>query len=242
MAAPCEWTADHAAELQLAANSIFEKDESLRDCQFSLSISDPSLRDCPFVGCSTGFSQMCGYEMKEVLGRNCRFLIDPVPAEYVDEAARDSARAYVQSVVGSLRSSSDLSQCQNKTPDWAPHVSRTNDRFWCVQVNARKDGTLFHNMFHLKEIMLGEKIYIIGLQCALPMPSPDKELPDVHEMYETACLKVDQNWIEVVTILSRLFWLSAPMHRQEPKDADDGFYSDYETCCSDCEADRESGL
>jgi len=238
MAATCAWNADFAAELQFAANSIFEQDESLRDCQFSLSIADPSLRDCPFVGCSTGFSQMCGYEMKDVLGRNCRFLIDPVPAEYVDQAARDRAREYVQSVVGRLKSSSSLSQGEKKTPDWVPHVSRTHDWFWCVQVNARKDGTLFHNMFHLKEIMLGEKTYIIGLQCELP----GKELHDVpdHDMYETACRKLDKNWMEVVKILSRLFWLSTQMQRQECKDADDDFCSDYETRCSDCETDGES--
>ena len=92
MASILGWTAEQAAEMQLAANNIFETDERLRACQFSLSISDPNLKDCPFVGCSTGFTKMTGYEMDEVLGRNCRFLVDPVPAEYVNEAARTNAR------------------------------------------------------------------------------------------------------------------------------------------------------
>jgi len=227
MATNFEWTEEQAAELQLAANRIFANDESLRSCEFSFSIADPSIKDCPFVGCSTGFTKMTGYEMEEVLGRNCRFLVDPVPAEFVDEVARASARNYVQAVVSRLKGSPNVANLKKEHPDWVPSVTSTGGWVWCAQVNARKNGTLFRNMFHLKELDLGDKTYIIGLQAELPLNDP-LETPN-REMYRKACLKLDQNWIEVEKILARLFWFSAPMRRQEHEDRNDGFCSDCET-------------
>merc|ERR1712070_213248 len=35
---------------------------------------------------------------------------------------------------------------------------------FCVQTNARKDGTLFKNMFYLKQVSLDGHQYIVGLQ------------------------------------------------------------------------------
>lgn len=236
--APFGWTVEQAAELQLAANSIFEKDDSLRTCQFSFSIADPSLKDCPFVACSTGFTKMTGYEMEEVIGKNCRFLVEPVPAKYVNKAARESAREYVQSIVSRLEGSLGAAKAKNKSPDWVPSVTCTNGWVWCAQVNARKDGTLFHNMFHLKEITLGEKTYIMGLQAEVPGNDP-AETPN-HDMYRKACLKLDHNWIEVEKILSRLFWFSAPMRRQEHEDLHDGFYSECDTALSENDMGSDS--
>jgi hypothetical protein len=232
------WTSEQASELQLATNRIFKTDERLRACEFSISIADPNLKDCPFVGCSTGFTKMTGYEMEEVLGRNCRFLVDPVPAEYVNEVARTNARDYVQSVMKRINgsASSAVSRSENKTPDWVPNVTRTSGWVWCAQVNARKDGTLFHNMFHLKEFTLEEnRTYIIGLQAELP-GDPKSMVPD-DDMYREACFKLDQRWIEVEKILMRHFWFSAPIRRQEHDDVDDGFCSDDGAGLSDCDTD-----
>ena len=40
-------------------------------------ISDPSLPDNPIVYASQGFLHLTGYELDEVLGRNCRFVQGP---------------------------------------------------------------------------------------------------------------------------------------------------------------------
>ena len=43
----------------------------------SIVISDPSVKDCPMVYVSKEFCEHTGYKMKEVLGKNCRFLQGP---------------------------------------------------------------------------------------------------------------------------------------------------------------------
>ena len=50
---------------------------NLRTAQSVFCISDPSLPDSPIVYCSQGFCDLTGYELAEVLGRNCRFLQGP---------------------------------------------------------------------------------------------------------------------------------------------------------------------
>lgn len=83
------WTPDHAAELQAAVDQIFENNAgSLKDMRFSVTVADPSVKDAPLVGCSEGFSELCGYRMDEIVGRNCRFLVDPVPKDSLRIARR----------------------------------------------------------------------------------------------------------------------------------------------------------
>merc|ERR1719454_31572 len=89
---------DCAEELQFAIDSIFaEGTDHIGNCQFSVTIADPILKDCPLVGCSTGFTRLCGYEMDEIVGRNCRFLVDPVPEQYRDDVTRRRTREFIQS-------------------------------------------------------------------------------------------------------------------------------------------------
>merc|ERR1712151_1076300 len=83
------WTRELAKDLQEAVDRIFAKNTKLAKCEFSLTIADPMLDGCPLIGCSTGFGKLCGYDMHEIVGRNCRFLIDPVPKDLVDQKLRD---------------------------------------------------------------------------------------------------------------------------------------------------------
>merc|ERR1712045_451238 len=48
--------------------------KSLTGSQQNFAISDPSLPDNPIVYVSQGFLDLTGYTLKQVLGRNCRFL------------------------------------------------------------------------------------------------------------------------------------------------------------------------
>merc|ERR1712232_1076599 len=151
----------------------------------------------------------------------CRFLVDPVPCEYVDESTRHRTRDFI------LSSQMPQTRKEPEHPEWLPHVSRSKGGgVWCAQVNARKDGTLFNNMFYLKEVVLDEKTYIVGLQSELPRPSLDVDAPEPtnYEMYRKACRQLDQNMVEVERILSKMFWFTAPMRRQEDVEHD-GFIS-----------------
>ena len=71
----------------------FRSEESLLGLTFSLTIADPRLPDCPLIGCSAGFATLCGYEMEEIVGRNCRFLLDPVPVEQINGRCGCTARS-----------------------------------------------------------------------------------------------------------------------------------------------------
>jgi len=226
-----KWTPDMADKLQHAMDSLFAKDpETIRDCEFSFTIADPSIEGCPLVGCSTGFSKLCGYEMEEIVGRNCRFLLDSVPLDQVSEATRNKARAFIAGVADGSKS-----ERNDDVPEWQPPLSRSKgDGIFCAQVNAKRDGTLFNNMFYLKETMLSGKNYIIGLQIELGSPSEGKA-PD-NDLYTAACRHLDKNMAELERILSKLFWFSSAMRRQHAEE-DDGFKPGGDWWDSDSDSD-----
>merc|ERR1712046_310656 len=75
---------------------------------------------------------MGGYEAHECIGRNCRFLVDGVPADkkdLIDMEARKGVREWFQSVK-QLLATSDR---ENIKP------------FSFMQVNAKKNGEIFRN-------------------------------------------------------------------------------------------------
>merc|ERR1711990_497235 len=49
----------------------------VKSCMANFVIADPYRIDCPIIFASPGFSQMTGYESREALNRNCRFLQGP---------------------------------------------------------------------------------------------------------------------------------------------------------------------
>lgn len=51
--------------------------KALQTAQQNFVISDPSMPDNPIVYASQGFLSLTGYDLSEVLGRNCRFLQGP---------------------------------------------------------------------------------------------------------------------------------------------------------------------
>lgn len=140
---------------------------------FSLTIADPRLPDCPLIGCSAGFATLCGYEMEEIVGRNCRFLLDPVPPDQINVKMRAHTKQFCQSV--GLREAYRIPR--EDLEEWMP-VGRAGDELFCYQVNARKDGSLFNNLFYLKvfdlSAVLGEEVpYIVALQTELPEGKAD---------------------------------------------------------------------
>lgn len=172
-----DWTEDSADKLQEAVDRIFggAAGKSLLGLDFSFTIADPGLDGCPLIGCSRGFTKLCGYEVNEIVGRNCRFLVDPVPQEQVDAKMRRQTKEFCESV----RCGKDYRRPSKDRESWMP-TGRPADEFLAMQRNARKDGSLFNNMFLLKVVDLSNELgketpYIVALQSELPDGKADLE-------------------------------------------------------------------
>mmetsp|Transcript_45062 Transcript_45062/g.101426 ORF Transcript_45062/g.101426 Transcript_45062/m.101426 type:complete len:281 (-) Transcript_45062:57-899(-) len=203
------WTSSKADELQSAVDRIFAKDEGeIKTLDISLTIADPKLDGCPLVGCSTGFSELTGYTMEEIIGRNCRFLIDPVPKEFVNAKVRNAARTYCEAIA----TGQEFTLSESDREPWMPKMRHADDGLFCVQKNARKDGTLFDNMFYLRSVELDDNMFILGLQTELLF---DSTVTPVGPEYMEACRRLDENMASVHQVLSRFYWYSAPMQRQD---------------------------
>jgi len=197
------WTSELEKDLQEAVDSIFANQRQLGDLKFSLTIADPLLDGCPLIGCSSGFSTLCGYEMQEIVGRNCRFLVDPVPSEQVDQKTRDRARQFCETV----RDGDSHSVMFPPLEPWMP--AAVAGEIFCAQTNARKNGSVFRNMFYLVAIELDDHPYILGLQTEL------KDDSAYREACAKACKLLSQNRGAVDSLLARRFWFSGPVRRQD---------------------------
>jgi len=208
-----EWTSEKADRLQQACDHIFKKDAGkVRDLDISLTLADPQLDGCPLIGCSTGFCRLTGYNMDEIVGRNCRFLVDPVPEELISKAVRRLARSYCEAIAAG-----QVYQIpEHEREPWMPQARHTDAGVFCVQKNARKDGSLFDNMFYLLAVELDDHTFILGLQTEVQYRSQE-----VMPEYIEACRLLDVNMAQVHRVLAGLFWYSGPMHRQEYDDPED---------------------
>jgi hypothetical protein len=234
------WTQEFADKLQAAVDSIFSQDADceLRACDFSLTIADPMLKGIPLVGCSTGFTKMTGYAMEEIIGFNCRFLVDPVPTHYLDQSTRSKARDFCNAVAASSKAAAMKQDCLLYDEDklFCQERSNTGEGIYCAQVNMRKDGTLFNNMFYLKEVMLNEKSFIIGLQTELPWSEANGDCND-DGIRRRACRQLDRNMAAIERLLAKMFWYTSQLRRQDIYDDADGFTEEPFT---DSDADVDS--
>merc|ERR1719491_945047 len=95
-----QWSESSATRLQESVDRIFgESSQSLLGLDYSFTIADPYLPDCPLIGCSAGFTKLCGYEIDDIVGQNCRFLVDPVPKDMIDEKMRRHTKEFCKAVL-----------------------------------------------------------------------------------------------------------------------------------------------
>lgn len=204
------WSEEQSRRLQEVCDSIFQQD--VTKLRFSFTIADPNMEGCPLVGCSTGFSELCGYTMEEIVGHNCRFLVDPVPQHLIDAKVRARAREFCDAV----RKGRDYIMPKEDVEAWMPEAVADDSGIFCVQMNARKDGSLFKNMFFLKAISLSDNPYIVGLQSELPEENVTATLRKARQ-------QLDDNMAEVERVLASMFWFGGGMRRQDDPDKTDGF-------------------
>lgn len=210
---PLSWDLRRSAELQRSVDALSL--ENVLGIEFSLTVADPKLPDCPLVACSTGFSKLTHYTMDEIIGKNCRFLLQGVPPELVEESVRIKCRGF-------CREAADGTCLQKRDEDLPdglkqekPFVKLGDGEILCVQTNAKKTGELFRNMFYLKAVDLDDSEYIVGLQAGLEESFDDVDLncegAKIREACAGAFRSLDQNMSSVEEILASSFcYISAP--------------------------------
>ena len=71
---------------------ILLKNRALDEAAEGITISDPSLHDNPIIYANAGFERLTGYSVKDILGKNCRFLQGPD----TDSTTADQIRTAIQ--------------------------------------------------------------------------------------------------------------------------------------------------
>jgi len=211
---PLRWNVKCSAELQKVADEICIGE--VLDLDFSFAVADPSHTDCPLVACSIGFSELTGYTVQEIVGRNCRFLLDGVPPELIDNATRLRTRSYCLSAAEGYVAG-DYSEMPEGLKVPKPWTTLSVGEIICVQTNAKKSGELFRNMFYMKQVELDDQFFILALQAGLPEEFLEQEgqtLPDLERWCAQAFHRLDERMTAVEHLLAQQFWYSAPMRRQ----------------------------
>merc|ERR1712242_338816 len=100
---------------------------------------------------------------------------EPVPAAEINCRVRENVREYC----AAMQTGRSYTVPAHRREAWMP-TNMDERALLCVQRNARKDRTLFDNVFYLKALELGslaapqadftkfENVYIVGLQSELP--------------------------------------------------------------------------
>jgi len=205
---------DGSFQLQDIVDAISQHDELLK-LDLSVTVADPLQQDCPLIACSNGFTELTGYAVGEIVGRNCRFLLDGVPDQFIDHDTRLRCRHYVSTTKG---------YPGDPTPDETiteylkaqPWMTTRPGEVICVQTNATKTGELFKNMFYMKQVELNERPFILGLQAKLPEAWQDTvDQARLTAFCHQAFVRLGSNMRAVEEVLSRHFWYSASARRQD---------------------------
>jgi len=209
------WTHEAASQLQNAVDRIFAGagGASLRGLEYSFTIADPFLEGCPLIGCSTGFLKLCGYDLEDIVGRNCRFLISPVPVNDIDQKMRQHTKDFCEAV----RLGQTYRRPAEDYESWMPR-NRPLDELISMQRNARKDGSLFNNLFYMKVIGLSPKLgeeqpYIVALQSELR--NGKESLADIAKNLED----LDERMAKVKQELATHFFMQCSASRTKTPEA-----------------------
>lgn len=104
-------------------------------------------RDCPVVGTSPGVERLTGFSAEDLLGFNCRVMLNGVPDYAISRSARKNLADYCRTC---------------RSPDIS-HIAECT----ALQANARKDGSVFQNHLTLGRCVLRQRPYILGVLSAV---------------------------------------------------------------------------
>jgi len=209
---PLNWNAKCSLELQQVVSALNVPE--LSDLKFSVTVSDPKQADFPLVACSSGFSELTGYTLQEIVGRNCRFLLNGVPTSYINEQTRFHARDFCNAV-------SQGKEYESESQVLPPGINACSfdlpkGELICCQTNATKTGELFRNMFYMKHVFLDDTAFIIGLQAGLPITNFDETaVQELQRRCQQAFRRLGNFMSTIEDVLAQQFWYSAAMRRQD---------------------------
>mmetsp|Transcript_42998 Transcript_42998/g.98798 ORF Transcript_42998/g.98798 Transcript_42998/m.98798 type:complete len:630 (+) Transcript_42998:83-1972(+) len=208
-----DWDQRTSADLQQIVDDVCCGE--VLDLEFSVTIADPTREDCPLVACSKGFTDLTGYAVSEIVGRNCRFLLDNVPEHLIDQENRFKCRSYISTSRNSkaLEEATAGHQLQPEALRM-PWLNLATGEILCVQTNAKKSGELFKNMFYMKQVQLNGQSFILGLQAGLPEEWENCMGSELEEFCQEAFIHLGKNMSKFEAVLSRQFWYSSSMRRQ----------------------------
>lgn len=208
---PMHWNTRCSAELQEVVDAVCINE--VCSLGFSVTIADPSQPDCPLVACSIGFTELTGYAVQEIVGRNCRFLLNGVPPNLIEDVTRIKCRAFCMTVANGAEYADETEQILEGISK--PWVELPKGEIICVQTNARKSGEFFRNMFYLKQVELDESSFILGLQAGVPEEyDVETSMDDLEAWCRSAFLRLEENMVAIEQVLAERFWYSATMRRQ----------------------------
>jgi hypothetical protein len=185
--------------------------DELLNFNFSVTIADPLQEDCPLIACSKGFMELTGYNLPEIVGRNCKFLLNGVPEDIIDSEAQFKCRDYVNN-----NARQSFEPCETNLPNFIKQClgGLPRGEFVCVQTNATKSGDLFKNMVFLKQVELDGKPFILGLQAKLPQEwETSTDTAELERLCQRAFAQLSRNLFAVEMSLSSSFWYTATMSR-----------------------------
>jgi len=186
--------------------------DELLSFTFSITVADPKHADCPIVACSTGFLELTGYKLHDVLGRNCRFLLDGVPPEKLNEKTRFDSHEFCMAAGKGLEYDSQcqevpLGELREALP---PGYVLPKGEIVCVQTNAKITGELFKNMYYLRQVSLDDDAYIVGVQTEVLEECEGTSLEEMAAKFKLVCSQMNN----IEKVLSSIFWYSGSMRRR----------------------------
>jgi hypothetical protein len=211
---PLRWSVRCSISLQRAVDAL--NFSELNDLKFSVTLADPKQPDFPLVACSSGFADLTGYSLQEIVGRNCRFLLNGVPTQCINKQARTHAHNFCLAVTAGL----EYDARSEVLPDGVDRcgVDLPKGEIICVQTNAKKTGELFYNMFCMKHVWLDGDSFIIGLQAGIPEEFADGAGDNLLEELQRKCSRAWSRLGQHITILELVlcshFWYTSHMRRQ----------------------------
>lgn len=206
------WDFHRSKELQDAVDALHF--DQLLGMELSVTLADPCLPDCPLVACSLGFSSLTLYKLDEIIGKNCRFLKQGVPDEFIDEETRCRSRAFCLAAQEGFDQQEPGEVPQALALD-KPCLKMGEGEVLCVQTNAKKTGELFRNMFFLKTVDLDDSPFIIGLQADLGEGYVDggPESERLRKNCSDAFVTLNRNMDAIEAVLASQFRYSGAMRR-----------------------------